>query len=597
MHKHVVWLIILLASASDSPAQFPFPGATFEDRKRAYIEDQGARWAGDFPSAMRMPLFAWLEQPNVGNNRSRISEEIGYLTRDDCPDDFSAYNNCWFVGAEPGPLVAGRVYYQYYQNKKIISDADAQKIKPKLLGVARSPGVWCSNANFHFTYLVTAYLYVSRVEHLGSSVYPKPDAEYHCPEPFTYNGRSYTGGNSYDSKTIYSDYLSQHLDIWLQQGSEEDLSPSGYYAMLVAAINLLYDFSPDPVIKNKAKMLLDWMVLQHAIGFSANHISGGHGRHYRYFECGGQDSFPFGIFYNISPDPVTRWNVFTDFYVTSYRQPQVLVDLVEMKGEGDDYYRLIRGDVPALSGAPWFTSVAQSCRYDYVTKNYNLGGAYLGTGWELNIKSADSPFKVFINWQEPPPDVCNWSSADNQAFALGTYGYQHRNAVFVDGGGYLYEWLKRDVWDEKSSESGWRFFRKNKVAVAIKMANTCALEVCTIGVDYPGYDDFKTAMKTQAELTGDYFKTSQGVKISKGYIDYGADFTGLPFDRLEVWEGHVGRNDETKIIDWQNNVMTISKHGKKIIHDFNKWVYSEDGSYNIPDYQPPAPPRNFKVTQ
>jgi len=601
MHRNVIGILLLLLSTQNGWAQFA--GTTFEERQSAYIEDQGARWSRWFPHAMRQPLWAWLERPDLSGNRNRISEEIGYLTSDgDCQDSFNEWENCWFTGDHPTTIVASRILYQYYYQKKVIGDVESQKIKTKLREIATSPGVWCAIANYGFRYLITAYLYAAKVENLGPVVYPKPDPEYGCPPPFTHNGRSYSGGKSYDAKTIYYDYLSYSIDQWLREGTEEDLAPAEYYAAQVQSIALLYDFCPDPVLKNKAKLFMDWLMFNYAVSFSANHNAGGHGRHYRAYECGGQDSFPFSIFYNIAPDDIariTRGIIFTEFYVTSYRQPQMLTDIVEAmnspnSAEGDDYYRIVRGNVPALQTKNWYSVLPQASRYDYITKNYNLGGVNFGTGWELNIK-ADGAFKIFISDKVLPANVCSWQAPGNDAFTLGTFAYQHRNALFVDGGGYLYQWLGRNVWDEQSHESGWQFFRKGKVAVAIAIAATSALEVCTIGADYPGYDAFKAAIKTSALLARDHFKTSQGVKIFKGHVDYGTDFTALPFDRLEVWEGHVGRNDEKKIVEWNNNVMTVSRFGKKLLYDFNKWVYNEDGTY-VPPNSPPAPPTGFRIT-
>ncbi|MDZ7361448.1 MAG: hypothetical protein ONB46_12105 [candidate division KSB1 bacterium] len=608
MRRNAIWVLMILAlvpsfTAVDSWAQFA--GATFEERKRAYIDDQGEKWSRWFPHSMRQPLWAWLERPDLPGNRARISEEIGYLTSEaDCQDSFLGWENCWWTGDHPTTIVASRILLQYYYGKKVISDTDALKIKKQLRGVATSPGIWCGVANYQFRYLVTAYLYATRVEDLGQITYPPPDREYNCPPAFTYNGRRYEGGRSYDAKTLYADYLHRTIDETLEKGSEEDLSPSEYYAAQLHAFALLYDFSPDPALKNKAKLLLDWLMLNYAIGFSANHVAGGHGRHYRAYECGGQDSFPFSIFYNIAPeaiDHLTRKIGFTEFYVTSYRHPQMLVNLVEdinspNGAEGDDYYRIIRGHVPSLGGKNWYSVLPQAMRYDYVTKNYNLGGTNFGTGWELNIKVETGPFKIFINEQTLPSNLCSWSAPGNEAFVLGINAYQHRNALFIDGNGSLYQWLGRYTWDEQSTESGWQFFRKGKVAVAITIRNSSALEVCTIGVDYPSHDDFKSAIKTRAELGATYYKTSKGVRIDRGYVDYGADFSKLPFDRLEVWEGHAGRNDEKKIVDWNSKVMTISRHGKKIVYDFNNWVYNEDGTYVPPD-SPPAPPTGFRISQ
>ena len=54
----------------------------------------------------------------------------------------------------------------------------------------------------------------------------------------------------------------------------------------------------------------------------------------------------------------------------------------------------------------------------------------------------------------------------------------------------------------------------------------------------------------------------------------------LPFKRIEAvdYRGN-------KIIDWQNNVMTVAKNGRNCAYDFNQWTYQCSGSPSPP---PPA---------
>lgn len=612
MRTVALCLLVFFSLLGKSLAQFP--GATFEDRKRAYINDQGRKWESDFPAAMKQGVFAWLETPDQGNNRRLISEEIGYITgfntESGCTGKFWwPYKNCWWTGDHPAPIVASRILYQYYQNKKIISDSDARKIEDKLHEVAVTPGMWCAVANYHFRYLVSAYLYVTRVENVGKVLFPEPsNDQYKCPQPFTYEGRRYVGGNAYDASQIYYDFLNYKIDEWLRNGTAEDITTSDYYYAQIHSMALLYDFSPDRALKNKAKMFLDWLIFNYAVSFSANHPSGGHGRDYTAFEEDGMDFFPWSLFFSLDQrtiDMITREGTYTELYVSTYRHPDLLTDIFEMLNgtkstAGDDYYRIIRGHIPSLGEASWWEQVlSMGYRYDYITPNYNMGGVALGTGWELNIKGSGVPFKLWINHCSEPKSECNTAMLDQGGALnfLGTRGYQHRNAMFINGGGTLHQWLGGDSWDAQSNESGWQFFRKGKVAVAVKMGNTCALEVCTIGVDYSSYDAFKTAIKANASLDSNRFRTSKGVEISEGYVDYGRDFTKLPFDRLEVWDGHVGQNDETKVVKWDNNVLTVSKFGKRLVYNFNNWTYSEDGSDTPSDLQPPAPPTNVKVGQ
>jgi hypothetical protein len=566
---------------------FPaFPGSTFEQRKQAYVADQGRAWERWFPGAMVHAIWAWLESPY--GNEARISEEIGYLTRE---GDDMGWKNAWFTGDHRTPIYALRIYLQYYTEKKVITAADAGKLKEKLERVATSPGVWCAVANYLYRYLVTAYLYSTLIENIGQVEFPNPsNDQYACPQPFTYNGRSYAGGKRYDARTIYADYLGYLIDEWLRNGTQEDFGV--YYYAQLHSMAALADFAPDPVIKKKGEMLFDFLLFNWAIGFSANHPAGAHGRHYIGYEQNAQDEFPWVVFFNLygKPDIQHRYS-YADGYVFKHRFPQFLTDVVEMRNAGDDYYRIIRGNVPALGDPAQNSVLPMSHRYDYVTKNYNLGGTNLGTGWELNIDADDAPLKMWMEWADSP----NSGNSEGPLFNLGLYGYQHRNAVFYAGGGKLHQWLGGNAWDEQSAESGWQFFREGKVAVAAKNErDSGALEVATLGVDYSSYDAFKTAMKTKAILTANYFIASKGVNIHEGYVDYGPEFSRLPFDRLEVWEGHVGQNDEIKVVDWENNIMAVSQNGKKLFYDFNNWTVREDGS-EVSDLIPPDPPAGVQV--
>ncbi|MFQ5584385.1 MAG: hypothetical protein ACE5GL_08135, partial [Calditrichia bacterium] len=558
-------------------SNFPaFPGNTFEQRKQAYINDQGKAWERWYPGAMVHAIWAWLEKP--AGNKARISKEIEYLTGDNA----MGWKNAWWDGDHRTPIFAIRIYMQYYKQKKVISDADAEKLKEKLNIIATRSNVWCAVANYHFRYIVTAYLYATLIEDIGDVKFQDPTNEAGaCPKTFTYNGRQYIRGQFYDAKKIYRDFLNHKIDQWLKKGDQEDFG--GYYYAQVHSMAALADFALDPELKQKGKMLYDFLIFNWAVSFSANHPGGGHGRHYVKNEKPGLQSFPWTIYFNLygKADIGRKWS-YADAYVFQHRFPQLFTDIVEMKNEGDDFYRIVRGNIPNLSGKNDYSVLPRAHRYDYITKYYNLGGANFGTGWELNIEAQDVPFKLWINQyeNEPDPDDQNDQNWPNIPLtSLGTFSYQHRNALYYTGGGYLHQWLGDNRWDAQSEESGWNFFRKGKVSVAVKMSvsGPGALEVATIGVDYSSYNDFKTAIKNNADLSGGFFKTSKGFVINKGYVDYGNEFTQLPFDRLEVWEGRVSRNDERKIVDWRNNVMHVAKYGNEVFYNFNTWTIHKEG--------------------
>lgn len=560
-----------------------FEGRTFEERKQAYINDQGNRWeARTTPEPMNHAIFAWLETPDYENNRDLIHEAIGHLTSDDCIGGFQAWSNCWFTGDHPSTIVTTRILIQYYLRDEVITEEDAQRIKDKVWNVGLS-NVWCAVANYHFRYLITGYLYTSVVEDLGDIYFPKPDDGdgymYSClHDEFTRNGNTYVGGNEYPSRELLYDYLDHMIDRWLSRGTSEDFG--AYTNAQIHSVAALADFAPDETMRSKAKMLLDWLLFQWGVTFSANAQGEGHGRHYCMAECEEAHQFPVSVFYSMEQEVINelqRRRSPVDVYVTDYRQPQLLIDIVESTlapngEEGDDYYRIVRGRVPAIP---------EHERYDYVTKNFTLGGSDFGHGWELNIKCTESeyiPFKVFINVYGTEDDcTCNWGDpAQAQVFFMGQHGHQHRNAVYYTSGGNVHVWTPHgsEGWDEQSREDGWDFYREGNTAVAIyKQNGYAALEACSIRGDYDTYDAFRAAVLGSASVDNEKFITSKGVEITEGYMEPLEGYEDG--DRLEIWEGHLGADDETKIVDWEDKVMTVSKGGTTLIYDFNTWTFTE----------------------
>lgn len=554
------------------PPVHAFAGSTFEERKTAYLNSQGDVWA-------------WLEN---NTNPQGVSDYIDFIT-----------GPGWYIGALPGANPVGRLYYQYYQDPatRKISDADATKLMEKLeydIGIGPANGAidssWCGVANWHWPKLVGAYLFNWRVKSMGQLSYPQPLDDPSCPvASFSMNGTTYTRGQSYDAKILLRDYLEHEMDDLLKNGTEEDFGT--YYHYQIKSILLLHDFAPDQRIKDKAKMLMDWMVLQHSIGLSANHVGGGHGRNYTQGEYGdGREPFPFGILYNIDPDTISSSNAGTEWYVSSYRQPGIFEHIVEKingpaQSEGDDYYRIIRGRTSSLGN-----------RYLYLTPLYNLGGADggkgFGIGWELNVKNNDSRIEMYscdIPFNGTPNNTsddracnapCAYYRSDGVTcwmwylLELGQRGSQHRNALIAEGAVNIHEILEGQSWDAVTSANNWTFYQKGNVVVATQAGGgSRAFEVTTIGVDYPSLSAFQSAM-SGALISGTSFTTSKGLVVNNGYVDRNS---GAPFQRLEAWEGNVGANNEKQFVSWSNNVMTVTQSSQSCVYDFNTWSTSGNG--------------------
>src|SRR3990170_8349880 len=211
IYKIFIFLIIpaIFLSRSSEIYSF-FQGATFENRKNAYVNDQGRKWGdGDLMRA----VWAWLEGERLGlpdpmiNGKTRkqlITEAIDYIT-----------GPGWSTGANPGPNPAGRMYYQYFQDPatRVISDADGVKLRNALeyTGTLDFSPYWCAIANWQFPNLIGAYLSAARIRNPGMMTYDGT-----CPSSFSYNGHTYTFGSRYDAKTLMRDYLEFKMDDWLR---------------------------------------------------------------------------------------------------------------------------------------------------------------------------------------------------------------------------------------------------------------------------------------------------------------------------------------------------------------------------------------------
>ena len=89
---------------------------------------------------------------------------------------------------------------------------------------------------------------------------------------------------------------------------------------------------------------------------------------------------------------------------------------------------------------------------------------------------------------------------------------------------------------------------------------------------YPSYDDFKSAVKSKADLGSNSYTTSWGGTVGANEecgLNF-ADECDFPFDRMET------ESSDGKLIDWSNSVMTVSKNGRTCDYNFNNWSYQGD---------------------
>ncbi len=581
---------------------------SFEDRRYDYLYVSGSEYS-DTESA----IWAWLE-----NNDPSRANDI-YTTISDWART-GGVDPGWDSGWHLYRLQLVRVLYQY-----------RDRVDATLCGTVEDLLNYFIRSKYGFHVgTLNNRLFDFVVRYLWSQKYPNVTVQYSTgpfdpsiparqqEDEFTYDGREYILGNTYNSLALARDWLYWTFDRLTTAGDGNEEVDSEYTKTFIISLYTLYDFVYDSEMKRKAKMMLDFILLDSILDVSAN-LHGGHiGRTYGWSILGGQPQVYHWIYWGIGPNPNgSRWGQFYDAYVSTYRLPELIEDLGILDDEPDNYWHLNKennrsGFLPPEHG-----------KWTFVTKYYSLGGST--RQWMLNVKSNNSDYGIRM-WINDIPRILNDQGQIieliNDYYApmtLGTYGYQYKNVIFIklkdpclhimntgtfrvyedgDNTGNLF-----DV-DETISER--RFLKVGNVAICVYMTlYRSAVEVAIIGVDYPTYDDFKTACINNAKFVKIssnpeiyVYITCKGDTISSSYDNvFQTDLTYVnsqllwqfPFERLET-EAYNGR----KIVEWTGDrEVTIRWHGKKLVYDLNSWTYTSE--VNV-DTEPPNPPQGVAVT-
>ena len=583
--KYLVIIFIFLGGLwNNLLAQFD--GATIDDRQRAYIADDGRYYTqhSDWePGCWRQCVFAWLENNNHQNDDKIISIINMFLDNGD-PND--GWQNGWVNQSHPSIVSLLRIILGYPEVINAIAPGLVEKIKNQYSRSIRRNELFFPNPNGQIRGNVAMYLFAEHFEPDSFVTYPYNLDENNMFPQFSYEGRTYINGRKYRTLDLCRDWLQYIFDFWTSdQCKNQEFASVNYAPIFIDALALLYDFAQNEKIKEKARMTLDFLLLDAVLNYSSNHWGGPHKRMYLQSYWRGHDSFYWQFFWGLH-QPTSPKTPIADVFVTSYRPSQVIEDIGNLSDEADNYFHVNRFSNLAFN-------MAEYGSYCYVTKNYNLG---TGFNWQLNILSEDGSGsykgKPFMLWINSTPysnanDPFSAPPAISEYYDGGDGGYQYRNAMLVvpSGKPYLHIALGDNSFDEMSTEDGWQFYREGKVALAIKLNSTnAAIEVATISVDYGSFQEFKSAVKTNSRLEMNRFTTSKGVVITPVSVD-----GKFPFKRLESED-----SQGNQMVQWNNRVMTVRKHDKKVVYDFNIWKYYDDPSW---DHIPPAAPQNVNVSK
>ena len=380
-------------------------------------------------------------------------------------------------------------------------------------------------------------------------------------ESFTYAGFTYTLGQTYNLFQILTHWLEWKMDQWTwEKAGCEEFDSITYHHVFITAMLALADMATNLKIKRKAQMTLELVLLDAIMDFSVDHWGGAHSRYYvQDMLDEAQKAFFLNSYfgYNISRLLGSDGSD-GDIMASPYRVPPIIEQLGEVYTESDFYYHVNMEYNPKIN-------IIGTGKYTYVTPNYNLGGTAQAQ-WDLNIKGG-KPFRVWIN-----------ASVDEQEF-MGMASLQYQHSLFIPQSpvSQLYLHIRNNSFttQELTDPSGWDFYLRDKVAVAILMkSDHAALEVATLGVDYVTYNDFKTAVISKAALTPHSFINSKGEIIANGSTVNGTvnglPIWNFPFKRMET------AGSQGTLVDFPDpKIMVLRKNGLVRSYDFNKWLFSD----------------------
>jgi len=516
-------------------------------------------------------IWAWLEN-NDTTKAQQIHDIIQFWGTVGEPGE--PYLWRWRINWDLTCVLLYRVLFQY---GNIISESDSIFLENKFLDFIKGPNFNKYNFNNRIYDYTLRYLYSQH--HKNINVY------YPSGLPnFGWEGRYYVPGNYYNSYKISRDWLFWRFYQLAFKGNYE---LDGYYTMaMIVCLYTIYDFSINEEIKKRAKMILDLLLLDSTLDFSAGLHGGWLGRNYPYSVMAGQPNIYQWIYWRKGPDPGgSVLGSLYDAYVSTYQPPGIIEDIGILKEEPDNYWH-INIESNHAGGIN-----DNQCKWTYVTKFYNMGGTdySLNRGWQLNIASNNEAInyphhlipvksiKIWINDNEELPEY----EDQGLGLVLGSGGYQYKNYLLVKiNNPFLHFGGIGNVFDIDETISDWRFLKEERVAVALQMTSSVsAIEVCTIGVDYNSYEDFKNAILNNAQIIPGYnakFINSHGDTLMND--GYQTIFNGEKIQYFSDKRIYTETNSGENIVSWNNGVMTVQKHGRKIEYNFNKWTYEHIGS-------------------
>jgi len=557
----------------------------FAQEKQKWMDRDGRFLDGGFNGGYN--FFVWFAQGTQDEHYDEIRKVVDDILN----------GESWYGGNRANAVIAAQLYY-WCGDK--LREPERTKIAVRLKALATESyyfGVGNSNTGIN----CMAARYISAQYNKTDQIKYSTPEEIYGPPNFTYNGRPYTRGQNYSSFALSRDWFYYWCDLLLDAGYiHGELFSEIYTFHFVNATVTLADSRTvqDPEMRQRAKLITDFFLLEHAVNANGHHLAGPLGRSYMQLHLDGTRHLFYWDCYWGQMHP-THYGHPDGPFLAEYRITPLIEDIGRYDDEPDNYWHLLRSNV-------------QGGRNVFITKDYTLGSNPDDGNWLLEINSNDPgphpearpglPFRIWLNEY---PDDLNPAACDGECYSqMGTHAHQYKNAMLIKlGGARLYEALASSRWDiVENHSSGWRFSQEGRVAVAImRGGSSAALEVARLGIDYPSFAEFKNALLARARLEDNAFVTSKGDRIEARY-NSASQRLETYVNGQDYWRNaprlEVVTNRGEKVVEFQNRVMTLRKHGRMGIYDFNRWTYREtDDDGAVIDRDPPKAPGGFKVGQ
>jgi hypothetical protein len=584
----------------------------FEQKKAEYLATEGSKFR-----YFHERTWAWLEKLKLGqidpstyrikdvdNVEKPILDVLHNVIR--CwgtmwtQEGWSPYDTAWRFGEWYTSVTLVWILLKY---SDVIYPADKEFLVTLYNNYIRERDFSAGSENSRLNEMVGRYLWAQyhKDAQVQWSYNPPPNTNI---REFEWAGKTYVPGNVYSTYELSRDWLFLQMREWVNGGNAELDSPC-YTWLFILSFTAVYEHTQDPVMKQKAKMTLDFLHLESVADFSANQWGGALGRTYTNVIYGGDSRYYWDLFWNTIP---SSHEPSMAVLVSSYRLPDIIYDIGDLSDEPDNYYHINMEYNINIVNAPG------TGKWNYVTKFYNLGGR-IGSGWQLNIKSTDAnwnpqrpgvPFRMWINgFGSTAEEISNPVSYEAYS-TMGNFGYQYNNIMFVRGA-VLHAAIGGNQWDEYEKIDPWEFFKEGRTMVAAQTRKfeeyTSGMEVAIEGVDYTSFAAFKQAVLSYARVDNYNYTSTRGDMVTYSKLpsgDYSSfvkkkgetAFTAVwpfPFPRIQTqdWRGQW-------MIRWPSSGrLMLSKHGRQVVYDFDNWTITESAAGL--DTQPPAVPAGVMV--